>query len=113
MAEGGGEEVDLGLQDAEQETYGSRMKRQMAERLAARKRRAGRGGDSPVRPLQPPAPPPPPTSLLTTGLDGVIPARPLQPPPPPPPPPPPTSLLTVGSAGKAEIRRRQIAKSVE
>ena len=97
MAEGGGEEVDLDLPDDEQQDYGSRMKRQLVQRLFARKRR----GSSGVTPLEgslvdpPPSTPPPPS---------LPPAQPL---------PVPVESSTAASSTPGETRLTKMAKRVK
>ena len=109
MSEGGGKENYLGLpadvDDPDdlvgEKRYGSRMKREMLDRLDARKRRreiaTSPAGDAAFvfSPPDPHAPPRPPT------------------PPPPPPTPPPGQLPSPESGSKARERLREIAKSVE
>ena len=107
MAEGGGEEVDLDLPDDEQQDYGSRMKRQLVQRLFARKRR----GSSGVTPLEgslvdpPPSTPPPPSLPPST------------PPPPSLPPaqplPVPVESSTAASSTPGETRLTKMAKRVK
>ena len=92
--------MDLDLPDDEQQDYGSRMKRQLVERLAARKRRGSNGVASLEGALVPPPPPPPPP--------------PPSPPPPPPPSLPPDQPLPVESSGTpGEMRLKKIAKRVK
>ena len=110
MSEGGGKENYLGLPaDVDEpdglvgeKRYGSRMQREMLDRLDARKRRRENApfpaGDAAVvffSPPDVPAPPRPPT------------------PPPPPPSPPPGQLPSPESGSEARERLKEIAKSVE
>ena len=109
MSEGGGKENNLGLPaDVDEpdglvgeKEYGSRMKREMLDRLDARKKRResapSTAGDAAVVFPRPdlPAPPCPPS------------------PPPPPPTPPPGLLPSSESGSKAREKLKEVAASVE